>query len=75
MKEMSENIDLLLKKALRKPRARYTVKAILYSRSAHESQKKWRHDGVVYYQVTARSFDVKAPTPFPEEVYRKHIIH
>ena len=74
MKEKSEKLDLLLKKALRKPRARYTVKAILYSRAGYEGQKKWKHDGVTYYQVTVRSYDVIAPKPFPDEVYRKHII-
>ena len=29
----------------------------------------------MYYQVTARSFDVKAPRVFPQEVYRKHAIN
>ena len=75
MKERSKQLDQLLKKAKeRQPKARYTVKAILYSRAGYEGQKKWKHDGVTYYQVTVRSYDVIAPKPFPDEVYRKHII-
>jgi hypothetical protein len=61
MKAKEQQLDLLMKKAERKNRVRYTVKAILYSRSSLGRHRKWKHDNDVYYQVTARSFDVKAP--------------
>jgi hypothetical protein len=75
IKEKEQKLNLLIKKAEdRKPKARYTVKAILYSRVPNTSRKKWVNDGVSYYQATVRSFNVIAPKPFPTEVFRKHAL-
>ena len=54
---------------------RYTIKAILYSLTPRGSQKKWKNGDQVFYQVSARSFDVRASRRFPEDIYRKHIIN
>jgi hypothetical protein len=70
----AEKVDIIFNKVERKAKARYTIKAVLYSRSPHGNQKKWKQGDVVYHQVTARSFDVKAPKIFPMEIFRKHII-
>ena len=70
----AEKVDIIFNKVERKAKARYTIKAILYSQTPRGNQKKWKHDNVVYHQVTARSFDVKAPRIFPNELFRKHII-
>ena len=73
--EDAKKMDTIIEKVERKTKARYTIKAILYSSTPRGNQKKWKHDNIVYHQVTARSFDVKAPKIFPIEIFKKHIIN
>ena len=73
--EDAKKMDTIIEKVERKTKARYTIKAILYSSTPRGNQKKWKHDNIVYHQVTARSFDVKAPKIFPIEIFKNHIIN
>ena len=75
MKQKAEIIEQVLEKLERRASVRYTVKAILYSLTPRTSQKKWKNGDNIFYQVTARSFDIKAPKTFPTDIYRKHIIN
>ena len=75
MKQKAEIIEQVLEKLERKTSVRYTVKAILYSLTPRTSQKKWKNGDNIFYQVTARSFDIKAPKTFPTDIYRKHIVN
>ena len=43
----AEKVDIIFNKVERKAKARYTIKAILYSRSPHGNQKKWKHDNII----------------------------
>jgi hypothetical protein len=76
VEQKAEKIEALLEKAEAKTISKYTVKAILYSRTPYGiTQRKWKRGDDIFYQLTARSFNIKAPKNSLEQFYRKHVIN
>jgi hypothetical protein len=72
MEQKTRDIKTLFKVAEKRNASRYTVTAKLLSIVPQAGKKTQKIGGDMYYQISMRSFDVKAPSTFPDYIYQKY---